>query len=204
MQPAALVIMTILGCDDTATKCNFIATANQQWTTVAACDQDTANILDGYSDAEFPMVIAVCQADEPGSMQAAAAAAKASSEAAPAATPQKPTVPGATPKRETATALPSKVPVPTPAPEPKADAVASAGSQAAPQAGNTPPAAPAPVVVPMPPEEEDPGFAARAMTRIKKILPSGKDFKKIVEAPVHVVTDSYSWVARKVTKNDNP
>ncbi|MGR6465516.1 hypothetical protein [Rhizobium sp. PAMB 3182] len=192
--------MTILGCDDTATKCNFIATANQQWTTVAACDQDTANVLDGYSDAEFPMVIAVCQADEPGSMQAAAAAAKASSEATPAATPEKPAAPEVKPKQQAKTTLPAKVPVPTPAPATQSEQPTGNGLQASAE----PPAAPAPVVVPMPPEEEDPGFAARAMTRIKKILPTGKDFKKIVEAPVHVVTDSYSWVARKVTKNDNP
>lgn len=54
---------------------------------------------------------------------------------------------------------------------------------------------------PMPPQDEERnrGIAARAVQLVKDVLPSRKGLTDTVVYPVHVVTDTYSWVARKIT-----
>jgi hypothetical protein len=58
-----------------------------------------------------------------------------------------------------------------------------------------------PVPVPQPPRdvERERGIAARAVQLMKDVLPSKQSLKDTVIYPVHVVTDTYSWVARKIT-----
>lgn len=55
--------------------------------------------------------------------------------------------------------------------------------------------------VPQPPQDVDRqrGIAARAVALVKDALPSKQGLKQTVSYPVHVVTDTYSWVARKIT-----
>lgn len=55
--------------------------------------------------------------------------------------------------------------------------------------------------VPQPPqdEERERGITARAVELVKDVLPSKKGLTDTVVYPVHVVTDTYSWVARKIT-----
>jgi hypothetical protein len=42
------------------------------------------------------------------------------------------------------------------------------------------------------------GLASRALTLFYKVVPSRKALFGTLEKPVHVVTDTYSWVARKI------
>ena len=58
---AALIAMMILGCDDSATQCHFIDQSLERWETVSACDAETQNRLEAYSDRNYPVVIAICQ-----------------------------------------------------------------------------------------------------------------------------------------------
>ena len=60
MNPA-LVVMTILGCNDSGTDCHYIATANQRWPTVAMCDSVSESQLPSYANHPYPVIIAVCQ-----------------------------------------------------------------------------------------------------------------------------------------------
>jgi hypothetical protein len=60
MNPA-LVVMTILGCNDSGTDCHYIATVNQRWPTVAMCDSVSENQLPSYANHPYPVIIAVCQ-----------------------------------------------------------------------------------------------------------------------------------------------
>ena len=55
--------------------------------------------------------------------------------------------------------------------------------------------------VPRPPQDEDTrrGLTARAVELVKGVLPTRQGLKDTVTYPVHVVTDTYSWVARKIT-----
>lgn len=58
---ASLVIMTILGCNDSVSQCQYIATAEQRWVTVERCNADSEKALADYSSAKFPSIVAFCQ-----------------------------------------------------------------------------------------------------------------------------------------------
>lgn len=58
---AALIMMTILGCDDSATDCQYIATLNQRWPSMALCDSVSEKELQAFVNVSYPVVIAVCQ-----------------------------------------------------------------------------------------------------------------------------------------------
>ena len=55
--------------------------------------------------------------------------------------------------------------------------------------------------VPQPPlnDERKKGITARALELMTNSLPTTRGLKETVTYPVHVVTDTYSWVARKIT-----
>ena len=78
----ALIVMTILGCDDTASQCHYVATEQHQWTSVELCRLDTEKTLGAYtSRSAYPTLVAVCK--EEGAPPSVAAG----HEDAPAATP---------------------------------------------------------------------------------------------------------------------
>ncbi|MCZ7469733.1 hypothetical protein M0412_04240 [Agrobacterium sp. O3.4] len=57
----ALVLMTFLGCDDSATDCHYLATSQQRWTSIELCDAVSEKELERYANASYPVVVAVCQ-----------------------------------------------------------------------------------------------------------------------------------------------
>ncbi|ARM88533.1 hypothetical protein RHEC894_CH02236 [Rhizobium sp. CIAT894] len=59
---AVLIAMTILGCDDSVSQCNYVATVDKHWETVAACDAEAERRLKAYANVNYPSVIAVCEA----------------------------------------------------------------------------------------------------------------------------------------------
>ena len=59
---AVLIAMTILGCDDSISQCNYVATVDKHWETVAACDAEAERRLKTYVNVNYPSVIAVCEA----------------------------------------------------------------------------------------------------------------------------------------------
>ena len=61
---SALIVMTILGCNDAATDCKYIATAEQRWPSIQMCDAVSEQQLSGYANQPYPMLIAVCQNPE--------------------------------------------------------------------------------------------------------------------------------------------
>lgn len=84
MNPA-LIVMTILGCNDAGTDCHYIATAENRWPSVALCDSVSEQQLAGYTNQPYPLLIAVCQtpeatdvasapAQQPGPLEQASAA----------------------------------------------------------------------------------------------------------------------------------
>lgn len=134
----ALIAMTILGCDDAVNECKYVATATEHWVSVELCDAASERILEGYSNAGYPTVVAVCQkpAEQPATETVS--------------TPVAPAVP--------------------------------------PVQANAEPA-----------EEEHKGLAARAVDRIREALPGTKGIRMVFETPLHVVSDSYAWVAKKIS-----
>ncbi|MBB3964584.1 hypothetical protein [Rhizobium metallidurans] len=71
---AVLIAMTILGCNDAVTQCNYVATVEKRWETVAMCDGDSERQLTRYSNIKYPTVIAVCEPPRPPEPSVVAAA----------------------------------------------------------------------------------------------------------------------------------
>ncbi|EJL54483.1 hypothetical protein PMI09_02576 [Rhizobium sp. CF122] len=132
---AVLVAMTILGCNDSVTQCNYIATVEKQWQTVTMCDADSERQLKQFTNAGYPTVIAVCE-------------------------PPKPATPPDTPK-----AVVENIPKP-PAPAETQSRLSV--------------------------------FADRVAGQVRAHLPSGSDMKTVLVSPVHFVSGSYSWVAKRL------
>jgi len=169
---AALIIMTILGCDDTATQCHFVETVDRQWATVQACDAGSEDRLKTYSNLDYPVVVAVCQT--PGDGGLAEVAGEPSAPVAPAST-----------ALELASVLPEGIPVP------KADIPV-----AAPDSASVTEATP----LADPVAEPEPGMTTRVLNLVRQALPETASLKALVSEPVHVVTDSYSWVVQRFEK----
>ncbi|MCO5733821.1 hypothetical protein [Rhizobium sp. SSA_523] len=72
---AALVMMTILGCDDGGIDCHYVATINQRFPSIALCNAVSEKELASFANISYPTVIAVCQ-DPYAGAQAAEASAK--------------------------------------------------------------------------------------------------------------------------------
>lgn len=140
----ALIMMTILGCDDSVNQCHYIATAEKRWVSVELCDADSEKVLGTYTNVSYPTVVAVCQLPE--SVTAGTVAV---------------------------------VPAERPAQGPTAPATA-------------------PVTVEAMPEHTRQTLAARAVSQIRKALPGTSDIRMVFETPIHVIADSYAWVAKKV------
>ncbi|MCF3639798.1 hypothetical protein LXM94_07420, partial [Rhizobium sp. TRM95111] len=63
---AALIVMTILGCDDSVTQCHYIDTVNRSWQTVALCDAQSETQIARYQNRSYPVIVAVCETDGAG------------------------------------------------------------------------------------------------------------------------------------------
>lgn len=94
MVTAALVVMTILGCDDSVSQCHYVDTVKGSWETVAACDRQSRKALPTFTNVSYPVIVAMCEeaADAPIATAAesgtkAPEPAPATSSASPAATP---------------------------------------------------------------------------------------------------------------------
>lgn len=134
---AALIVMSILGCDDAGARCTAVAQVPEQWQTIAACDAASETHLARYTNVNYPMVVAVCQTAD------TTALADSAEDAAQLETANRSLAP---------------------------------------------------------PEDEARrrGVAARAVQLVKGVLPTREGLRQTVTYPVHVVTDTYSWVARKI------
>ncbi|WJH39980.1 hypothetical protein N7E02_25465 [Aliirhizobium terrae] len=80
---AALIVMTILGCNDSGTDCHYIATASERWPTVAMCDAVSEDHLPRYANQPYPVLISVCQNPQAAGVAEANAAAAAVPESRP-------------------------------------------------------------------------------------------------------------------------
>lgn len=158
----ALILMTILGCDDTATQCHYVEMVDQRWQTIQECDANSEDKLRLYSNVPYPVVVAVCQTSEDSGL------AELDSSGA--------TGPEATINPATEMSGMSEVELP------KAD---------------IPPPAALPAETADREQDAEAGFAARVLTRFKKALPEAETLKSLASEPVHVVSDGYSWVARR-------
>ncbi|MEP3438313.1 MAG: hypothetical protein ABJN75_16270 [Hoeflea sp.] len=154
----ALILMTILGCDDTATQCHYIEMLDQRWATIQQCDASSEDKLQLYSNIDYPVVVAVCQTPEDTGL--------AEVDGEPANGEEIATETAAGSAQGPAMPVP-KVDIP----EPESPALAALQPEA--------------------------GIASRVLNRFRQALPETETVKVLVSKPVHVVTDSYSWMAKR-------
>ena len=57
----ALIVMTILGCDDSVSQCHYVSTVSGTWQTIAVCDAESQKQLPKFSNANYPVIVAVCE-----------------------------------------------------------------------------------------------------------------------------------------------
>jgi hypothetical protein len=57
----ALIVMTILGCDDSVSQCHYVSTVSGTWQTIATCDAESQKQLPKFSNANYPVIVAVCE-----------------------------------------------------------------------------------------------------------------------------------------------
>ncbi|THV13529.1 hypothetical protein [Rhizobium rhizophilum] len=134
----ALIMMTILGCDDSVSQCEFVETPVERFVSIELCDAASEEILGRYTNISYPTAVAVCQMPPPEIAEAIAASNQT---------------------------------------------LADTGEQA--QAT-------------MPTEEQHRTLKDRAVDAVRQVLPGTAQIKMIFEKPIHVVSDSYSWVAKKI------
>jgi len=163
---SALILMTILGCDDTATQCHYVEMLEQRWTTIQECDASSEDKLKDYSNVPYPVVVAVCQTPEDSGL--------AERDAGVASRP-------VVAEAEPVTAV---------------NGVSEAELAELPKADIPPPAA-LPAATADVEDDAEAGFASRVLTRFKDALPEAETLKSLASEPVHVVSDGYSWVARR-------
>jgi len=134
----ALIMMTILGCDDSVSQCEFVETPPERFVSIELCNAASEQVLGRYTNIGYPTAVAVCQLPPPDITEALAA--------------QTPTQLNAT--------------------------------EAA--------------VVSEPTEEQKKTLKDKAIDAVREVLPGKAQIKMIFEKPIHVVSESYSWVAKKI------
>ncbi|WP_299863777.1 hypothetical protein [uncultured Hoeflea sp.] len=171
----ALILMTILGCDDSATQCHYLEMLDERWTTIQACNAVSEDRLSAYSNVNYPVVVAVCQTPEDSGLNEVAGDVAADPGIAATVDGEVPGDGGDIAVEETA--------------RDEADFLTPPADIPMPVAGFAPEDTEA--------EDEEAGIARRILARIGSKLPEAASLKTLVGKPVHVVTDSYSWVARR-------
>lgn len=64
MLKSAVIVMTVMGCSDDASQCEFIEQPQMEWETTEACEAATTDALRRYDDANYPVVVAHCAPGE--------------------------------------------------------------------------------------------------------------------------------------------
>ncbi len=131
----ALIMMTILGCDDSVSHCEFVETPVERFVSIELCNAASEQVLGRYTNIGYPTAVAVCQSPPPEIMEALTAQS------------------------------------------PQTDSSAA-------------------VVVPT--AEQERTLKDRAIDAVREVLPGKAAIKMIFEKPIHVVSESYSWVAKKI------
>lgn len=134
----ALIMMTILGCDDSVSQCEFVETPAERYVSIELCNAASEQVLGRYTNIGYPTAVAVCQLPPPDITEALAAQVPAQPDATEAA------------------------------------------------------------AVPEPTEEQKQTLKDKAIDAVREVLPGKAAIKMIFEKPIHVVSESYSWVAKKI------
>ena len=89
---SAMIVMTILGCDDSVSQCRYVSSVSGTWTTIEKCDAESQKQLPKFTNSNYPVIVAVCETSgtataDARAHEAPAAGTLAASETAAVETP---------------------------------------------------------------------------------------------------------------------
>ena len=58
---SAMIVMTILGCDDSVSQCRYVSSVSGTWTTIETCDAESQKQLPKFTNSNYPVIVAVCE-----------------------------------------------------------------------------------------------------------------------------------------------
>jgi hypothetical protein len=56
----AMIVLSLLGCDDSGTQCHYLRTAQQRFETIDACRDASGLFLKSGHEEDYPTVVAIC------------------------------------------------------------------------------------------------------------------------------------------------
>lgn len=56
----AMIVLSLLGCDDSGTQCEYLQTSDTRYETVEACGAASDAFLAASQDEDYPAVVAIC------------------------------------------------------------------------------------------------------------------------------------------------
>ena len=56
----AMIVLSLLGCDDSGTQCEYLQTSDTRFETVEACSAASDAFLAASQDENYPAVVAIC------------------------------------------------------------------------------------------------------------------------------------------------
>lgn len=65
---SAIIILSLMGCDDAAKNCEAIEVNNAQFVSEAACLRASESLFEEHASAEYPMIMAKCDLKTPAEL----------------------------------------------------------------------------------------------------------------------------------------
>ncbi|GAB4357259.1 MAG: hypothetical protein Kow0026_17460 [Oricola sp.] len=56
----ALIVLSLLGCDDAGKQCEYLKAADRRFATIEACQAASESVLSASAGADYPAVVAIC------------------------------------------------------------------------------------------------------------------------------------------------
>lgn len=194
----ALIVLSLLGCDDSGAQCDFVRVGNERYETVEACRAASEPLLAASAEENYPTVVAVCSPESSVPTAQTAASGEPVPVPVPPETPAE--VDGAqlSPAEAAEAAKADLQPAPFPPAPPKAGEEPPqdmaqgelAGGETSPPDGTVPPApAGEPVLV-----GKEPGLLSRVADAISSLAPE----KETIAKPIDVAADGAAKVGGAV------
>ena len=199
----ALIVLSLLGCDDSGAQCDFVRVGNERYETVEACRAASEPLLAASAEEDYPTVVAVCSPESSVPTAQTAALGEPVPVPVPPETPAEVDGEALSPAETAEAAKADLQPAPFPPAPPKAgeeapqDMARSELAQGEPANGELPP--PDGAVPPAPAGEpvlvgREPGLLSRVADAISSLAPE----KETITKPIDVATDGAAKVGGAV------
>lgn len=194
----ALIVLSLLGCDDSGAQCDFVRVGTERYETVEACRAASEPLLAASAEENYPTVVAVCSPESSVPTAQAAASGEPVPVPVPPETPAEVDGQALTPAQAAKAAKADLQPAPFPPAPPKAGEETPqdmaqgelAGGDMPPPDGAAPPAPDGePVLI-----GKEPGLLSRVADAISSLAPE----KETITKPIDVAADGAAKVGGAV------